>query len=469
MRQKRKITSKLLIFGIVFILTSCSEELFDEQITSNRFKTEVVPIRKLEKDFNFKQNFQKIIGKSFESKLEQNNTTIMRGEFSTDYIILDTLANVATGEGLLSYNFEIEYPSKPKSDTLYNLVLHENTGMNNSEYFITKYLKINAVLLPVEITNSNNVSKQTVFDCITFHASPRDFPEMSMSIDWDCVDSAGGGGSSGGSSSGGNGSGGGSGASWGGGGSSTGSSGVGVLVSPHGGGGSSTTPTPPDPCTTLTEAKNDSKVQTAINDLKTKTTGKKEFAYEIERKRSLLTDSGYEYNTVLKSGNNFNTIVNTGSFVQGQAHNHPINGVAIPSFDDILWTQQCEEEISVTNEGTAFNTIVSPDPANPGGTILYSITIDNLTALQQATTAVYNLPRVLAKPNEKEKREEIMQIFGLKFVPLQNNINAQELTFLQTFASYGITLSKFNDTTGKWEKLKKDPTNPNNIIKEPCS
>jgi hypothetical protein len=46
---------------------------------------------------------------------------------------------------------------------------------------------------------------------------------------------------------------------------------------------------------------------------------------------------------------------------------------------------------------------------------------------------------------------------------------AQEKTFLQTFGTYGITLSKFDENTGKWEKLSIDPTNPNNVIKQPCN
>jgi hypothetical protein len=40
---------------------------------------------------------------------------------------------------------------------------------------------------------------------------------------------------------------------------------------------------------------------------------------------------------------------------------------------------------------------------------------------------------------------------------------------LQTFGTYGITLSKFDENTGKWEKLSIDPTNPNNVIKQPCN
>lgn len=236
---------------------------------------------------------------------------------------------------------------------------------------------------------------------------------------------------------------------------------------PHGGGGFQSVPS--DPCQTLSDAKAETKVQQAIDDLKTKTTGKQEFAYEIERRRSLMTDSGFSYKTVLKTGINHSVIVQTADYVQGQAHNHPVNGLAIPSWDDISWTQQCEEDNYSGNDNTAFNITVSQDPANPGSNILYGITIDNLAMLQQATNLMFNLPKILVEPDVKIKKLKIMEIEERKFIGLLNNTNAQEKTFLKTYANYGITLSKFNDATQKWEKLKLDPANQNNVIKEPCN
>ena len=155
--------------------------------------------------------------------------------------------------------------------------------------------------------------------------------------------------------------------------------------------------------------------------------------------------------------------------MQGQAHNHPINGLHIPSWDDIYWTQGCEEENTNFNNGSAYNIIVAPDPTNPGETILWAITIDNIATLQQATNAVFDLPEIVAILDEELKRDEIKKIFGDKFAAIQFDTDAQEKMFLQTYANYGITLSKFNETTDKWEKLKLDPTNPNIVTKVPCN
>lgn len=245
--------------------------------------------------------------------------------------------------------------------------------------------------------------------------------------------------------------------------------GDGVTIPNGGGGGIDETDTIADPCETLTNAKNEAQVATAINFLKVKTQTKQEFAYEIERQRADYALSGASYNTIAHAGSNYGVVIPTGGYIQGQAHNHPINGIAIPSWEDIYWTQLCEEDNTNFNSGSAFNIIVSPDPSSQNNTILYSITIDDIMTLQQATSAMFNLPEILNEPDSGEKRKKIMKIFDSKFAAMQNNTADQEKTFLKTYTSYGISLSKFNDNTGKWEKLKLDPSNSNNVIPEPCN
>ena len=97
--------------------------------------------------------------------------------------------------------------------------------------------------------------------------------------------------------------------------------------------GNSTT-TPPTPCETLEKAKSDTKVQTAIDFLKTKTSEKQEFAYGIDRAKTLFDDTeGFvnEYSTTFYAGSNYTINVKTGGPTQGQAHNHPVDGLSIPS------------------------------------------------------------------------------------------------------------------------------------------
>jgi hypothetical protein len=81
----------------------------------------------------------------------------------------------------------------------------------------------------------------------------------------------------------------------------------------------------------LTLATNDAGVNNAIENLKTKTNEEKEYGYEIKYSYNMDTRQ-YEYETIYKtSGDDFTVALNIGGFIQGGAHNHPKDGVAIPS------------------------------------------------------------------------------------------------------------------------------------------
>lgn len=437
-----------------------STKRFSELITEKKFSTAFSKIPK-----------KRII------KINASGRTEMEDKYG--FTIFDTPVNIIESDSLIAYNLLIKRDTPSEGSYVENLVMNIFPQENRTDAYIIKYVFDGTTEINPE--NFFELEKKPIVTPIVFNNEPFDEEAKQgmgcirlqeyqccilggeytgchtpnsgacvgnwITVDVLCNTSAGSGGSYDYS-----GTGGGSGGNGGSGGGSTGN--------PHPG---YTNPNPPcDPrvncpvfeeegkstCEILTEAKNEPKVQQAIDFLKTKTTGEQEFAYEIYRKYNYYTETN-DYETELRVGTNYNIIVRRGNHIQGQTHNHPIDQFAIPSWDDIYWTQLCEEDNTNFNNGTAYNIVVSPDPANPGGTILYAVTIDNLTALQQATDAVFNLPRILAKPTEKLKREEIMKVFGDKFATLENDTGAQEKTFLQTFASYGITLSKFNEQTGK--------------------
>ena len=459
--MRKHLIKKLLIFGITALQASCSEDLYEEHTRKSNLQIKVT-----EKSFEELSYDKKFMSAYSKISIQNNAASKMIMEQNYNFTISDTPAKVIEIGGKTSYTFHITRDTI-NSDYFENLIV-DTDSLNQIKAYIAKYKKdyskpalINNIPFTKFTYNSivynNTIAKQTVIDCITKVYS------LCNGVGGDCGGSICGFGSitvcegSGGGNTEGS-----DGTTWNGGGTTT------TIPIENGGSGSSTPPTP-DPCETLTQSKSDSKVQTSINFLKTKTTGKQEFAYEIERKKTDYTETGSTYNTILKTGNNFGVIVGYGVYVQGQAHNHPINGLHIPSWDDIYWTQGCEEENTNFNNGSAYNIIVAPDPTNPGETILWAITIDNIVTLQQATNAVFDLPEIAAILDEELKRDEIKKIFGDKFVAIQFDTDAQEKMFLQTYANYGITLSKFNETTDKWEKLKLDPTNPNIVTKVPCN
>ena len=252
-------------------------------------------------------------------------------------------------------------------------------------------------------------------------------------------------------------------------------SGTSIITSPMGGANNSNNEE--DPCESLKDSSDDSKVKTAIENLKSKTKGLQEFAYEIERKNSSL---GFTYSTKLKIGTNFNTTVDVGGYINSQAHNHPKNGVSIPSWTDIHWTQECSEEIATINVGTAHNIIVvadsSPIPPNPSDpTIVYSIKITNLSQLQSITNAQITNPNI-AHLTLAERYNFLTESFGASFRPFINDTAALEQKFLEIFGNYGISFYKKDPLTAKWSRLRLsqpyDPSNPivnNTIILEPCN
>ena len=363
MKKKMKILSALSL-TLLLLFSSCEKDLYDEPAYQEKYKLEKIPISKLLKNKKFNSAFYKTFKTDYQSKFSANKGIFNRE--TEGYIITDSVANVASFENNISYNFKIEYPSKPTSDTIFNLVVYEDE-LGNAENYITKNLEINQILTLVEITDSNDVSKTVLLDCISFHSSPRYFDEYTLGIDWDCVDSynnTGGGGT--GSSTGGTGfnSGGGTGS---GSGTGTGSnSGGPILTSPTGGNPNGNTVN--TPCNLISKLKKDvdfkaklasfknsaatdnfEKYSVVYNDPTPNTTAGQEDAYDYEDFQGAEDAQGGAY-----TGN---------STMQGVIHTHYQGLTSIFSPDDLqdMYNQMIYPDITddffigvVTAEGTAY-------------------------------------------------------------------------------------------------------------------
>ncbi|WAC02866.1 hypothetical protein N7U66_04325 [Lacinutrix neustonica] len=87
-----------------------------------------------------------------------------------------------------------------------------------------------------------------------------------------------------------------------------------------------------DPCDILNGLINDTKVINAINNLKAKTQGIREYGYEIEYKYDSNAEA-YAYDPILKtSGNELSVSLAIGGYIQGHAHNHPKAALSLPSW-----------------------------------------------------------------------------------------------------------------------------------------
>lgn len=206
-------------------------------------------------------------------------------------------------------------------------------------------------------------------------------------------------------------------------------------------------------CETLTQVTNLQDVKNAINNLKSKTTGKYEFAYEIERKFNNAT-LAHDFTLNYKEGEALTATVQVGGHIKGQAHNHPSNGMSIPSIVDIFWLRNCRDAIAPVS-ANAYNIVVCYDPLNPTNTdssIVYSITIENYTVLKSKLDEMLNRPD-LVNMSLAEKYDIFKTEFQKSFGAVQGSTNGMEKKFLETYSSFGISLNKLDKDTNKWEVL----------------
>ncbi len=483
MKKPTKIILKLLNLIVLLILFGCEKDLYEEPIHQSKIKVEKVSLKDSKSSFKIHPNLLKAVSKVH----SKNNSEIGK-------IVYDSINNIyfddelgfkITNEDYESYTFKIIKEGGKLENILFTKNEYNEFDVFKVNYdFTEEELKLlnSQDVKPKEIinlTSSDTANKIIVitflvslcnhdpFDCGGFYCG---FEEVTFSMwidDSIGIGSNGGGGGSGGSGSGGSGSGGGGGGGGSGGGgsannpnSNTNSIELSILTMPvHGIQPSQT------PCETLRDVIQNAKVDLAIQALAPKTLLKSESAYEITRKYNNQLQQ-YDFDTNLKEGSNFNTTVQVGGYIKGQVHNHPSNGQSIPSIGDVHWSMDCQQEISPTT-AIGYNMVVCPNPVSPldiDTTLLYSLTVDNLTTLTSSIDAVFNRSDLIGK-DLSEKYDKLNAEYADKFAAFQNSSEGMEKKFLELYANFGLSLYKFDKDTIKWSKLV---LQNNTVTEQPC-
>lgn len=232
---------------------------------------------------------------------------------------------------------------------------------------------------------------------------------------------------------------------------------------------------PKPPCEILTPLTAEQKIINSINFLKPKTETKLESAYEVTN--SINYDGSLSINSTFIQGQNLITEVPTGQNVIGAIHNHPKNGMSIPSWGDVLWLMNCENSNYTRNDGTAFSIVIVKNMSNPtGDPIIYAITVTDIAALQNQINADLSSPEIVKLLTIESKRDALNKEMGKKYADVQENTQGLERKFLEHYQNYGIALSKFDAGQNKWNKLSlQNPYNPqtpnatNTVVAEPCN
>jgi hypothetical protein len=177
MKQKRKhLLKKFLIFGIAFLLASCSEELYDEAIGSSNKKTiKEIKFNELYKDIKFKNLLEKVSHTSNAARTSFEN--------QNGFTISDGFVKVIETDSVVSYTMLIERDIVTDTISFENLVIQENSlgvqkakilkytpttitlSGHDSFYFDGSIIKKNIAFTGFNKNTSNNT---TLAECYTY-------------------------------------------------------------------------------------------------------------------------------------------------------------------------------------------------------------------------------------------------------------------------------------------------------------
>jgi hypothetical protein len=228
------------------------------------------------------------------------------------------------------------------------------------------------------------------------------------------------------------------------------------------GGGSSNGGTPPPPATNpcnqlkgLTDVTKAGNMKPSIDWLKGKVkapVNKVEHGVEVERKMNYDTTYRFEY-TQVSSTEEFSVNMQYGGKIIGTAHSHPEKGYAMFSFQDVRFLSLAYNEADPEIKADIFTMVIVKDKSNNVNT--YAIKVNDINALNTKVNAVWNDIRYARYSTEKERLDKIHEDQAKLY---DKSGGALEESFLQQFASFGITLYKADELLTKWDKLEINKT-----------
>ena len=152
---------------------------------------------------------------------------------------------------------------------------------------------------------------------------------------------------------------------------------------------------------------------------------------------------------------------NIDNFIYGSIHTHPLLGVKIPSFGDLVLLRNTYNGILPYNRDklTVIVVVKNPNGAIPA-TLTYALKIENFAVFSAKIDAVLNSYGSI--PYNK-KMETILYDEGKYYS--SPNANLEKL-FFDKFSTFGVGLYKADDNLTTWDKLSSNGTVVTNT---PCN
>jgi hypothetical protein len=156
------------------------------------------------------------------------------------------------------------------------------------------------------------------------------------------------------------------------------------------------------------------------------------------------------YSTKVNSpGGNFSAPAYTGTIYIGSIHNHPTNGVPLPSTIDLRLLLNTYDNVNPINRDEVFVMVVSKELN--GNLVVYNLKINNIDKLRAAIKAVWDNPALL---NITDKDKAIKDAEADYYAKAGND---KEKAFLQKNSTFGLDLYKSSKSEmNDWGKLTLD-------------
>ena len=198
-----------------------------------------------------------------------------------------------------------------------------------------------------------------------------------------------------------------------------------------------------------------------------------EIGFETKRNTNYDNSVVYTNTNVVTNGQNngqnanFQIQLSVGGSSIGGGHTHPIGSYPVPSYGDLRFLRDCYEAASSTRQEDVFYIAVCKDQ-NTGLVNTYCLQVESFSILDLWINNVWDDPKYShLAVNSNERIDEIHKDQAFIFERSGSNY---EKSFLEQFASFGISLYQAtDDTMTNWSKLSLGSTPTSTITKTPCN
>ncbi|CAM4366540.1 hypothetical protein [Flavobacterium terrigena] len=444
---------RLLLFGIVFILFGCSEDLFDKQINQNK---DLIIKKVSMQDIQFKDNARLVKSVANLKQVQLNSSSRYVYNEAYDFYIDEENGVYLKKDSLESYTFPIY---KTETDSTVTDIIFNKSATGDYDIILGKYDILKRDLADItlqelfqsDVEFINLIGKYGLPELVCFEeysyvdTGVNVGADSELIFDWISTgsfcymqyDNGGGGGDF----------------------SHISGGGIitGPIDSPHGVGGGSPTS---NPCIKLknlfdaTKANIKPSLIALQNTITPTSTGENAVTFKKDT-------NGNFSNTPVPSTSNNSIVGPVGPNIYGEAHTHPLDVYPMFSWTDVNRLLELATYTSTSNLDSVVNMVVVQD--DNGVFQTYALVYNNDGFGINTVEDVLNQPEL----NGCSKREKL-NIYDNELGDKYQKDSNYERGFLRQFFGFNVSLYKANANLSNWSKLSINSITAN-VTTTPCN